>query len=101
DIPRPIARMCGYLLAGALVEAGDLAAAEQACADTLAQARDAGDLYVLGQVLPVMADLDLRAGRATGAAAHLREAAQIALPAGMWLTILNILDACGYLSAGT
>ena len=57
-IPRPAARVCGYLLAAFLAEAGDLAAAEQACAATLAQARDAGDLYALGMVLPVMADLD-------------------------------------------
>ena len=85
DIPGTAARVCGYLLAGALAEAGDLAAAEQACAATLAQARDAGDLYTLGGLLPIMADLDLRAGRAGDAAAHLREAAQIALQTGIWL----------------
>ena len=64
DIPGTAARLCGYLLAAALAEAGDLAAAEQACAATLAQARDAGDMYSLGGLLPIMADLDLRAGRA-------------------------------------
>ena len=101
DIPGTAARVCGYLLAAVLAEAGDLAAAEQACAATLAQARDAGDLYTLGEVLPVMADLDLRAGRAGDAAAHLREAAQIALQTGAWLTILNVLDGCGYLCAAT
>ena len=47
-------------LAAFLAEAGDLAAAGQACADTLAQARDAGDLYALGMLLPAMAALDLR-----------------------------------------
>jgi hypothetical protein len=36
--------VCGHLLAAFLAEAGDLAAAEEACAATLAQARDAGDL---------------------------------------------------------
>ena len=101
DIPGTAARLCGYLLAGALADAGDLAAAEQACAATLAQARDAGDLYSLGELLTIMADLDLRAGRAGDAAAHLREAAQIALPVGLWLTILNVLDRCGYLCAAT
>ena len=54
----------------------------QACAATLAQARDAGDLYALGMLLPVMADLDVRAGRPGDAAARLREAAQIALQTG-------------------
>ena len=97
DIPRPTARVCGYLL----TEAGGLPAAEQACTDTLAQARDAGDLSNLGQTLPVMADVDLQAGRATGAAAHLREAAQIALQTGIWFTMLNVLEGCGFLCAAT
>ena len=44
DIPGSAARVCGYLLAVALDEAGDLAAAEQAGAATLARARDAGDV---------------------------------------------------------
>jgi DNA-binding CsgD family transcriptional regulator len=93
--------MCGCLLAEALAEAGDLAAAEQACAATRARARDAGDMYRLGELLPVMADLDLRAGRTGDGAAHLREAAQIALQTGIWSTILNVLYLCGYLCAAT
>jgi DNA-binding CsgD family transcriptional regulator len=101
DIPGTPARMCGYLLAGALAEAGDLAAAGQACTATLAQARNAGDLFTLDAVLPVMADLDLAAGRVGNAAAHLREAVQIALQTGDWGTILNVSYGCGYLCAAT
>jgi predicted ATPase/DNA-binding CsgD family transcriptional regulator len=100
-IPRPAARVCGCQLAAFLAEAGDLAAAEQACAATLAQARDVGDLYALGMVLPVMADLDVRVGRPGDAAAHLREAAQIALQAGAWFVTLNVLEDCGHLCAAT
>jgi predicted ATPase/DNA-binding CsgD family transcriptional regulator len=100
-ISRAAARVCGYLLAAVLAEAEDLAAAGQACAATLAQAREVGDLNSLGAVLPVLADLDLRAGRPADAAAHLHETAQIALPAGMWLTILNVLHGCGHLCAAT
>jgi DNA-binding CsgD family transcriptional regulator len=85
----------------ALAEAGDLAAAEQADAATLAQARDAGDMSNLVELLRVMADLDLRAGRTGDAAAHLREAAQSALSAGAWLVLLNVLEACGHLCAAT
>ena len=48
-----------------------------------------------------MADLDLRAGRAADAAAHLREAAQIALQTGIWFTMLVVLEGCGYLCAAT
>jgi predicted ATPase len=100
-IPRRAARMCGYLLAAFLGDAGDLAAAEQGCAATLAQARDAGDLNALNSVLPLMADLDLQAGRAGDAAAHLREAAQLALRTGAWSAALNALNGCGHLCAGT
>ena len=99
-IPRSAARICGCLLTSYLAWAGDLAAAEQAGAATLAQARDAGDLYALGTLLPVMADLDVQAGRAGDAAAHLREAAQLSLQTGSW-SALNVLDGCGHLCAIT
>jgi predicted ATPase/DNA-binding CsgD family transcriptional regulator len=101
DIPGRAARACGRLLAEMLAEAGDLAAAEQARAATLAQVRDAGDLNSLGELLAVIADADLRAGRAADAAAHLRKAAQIALQTGVWFTILNVLEGCGHLCAAT
>jgi predicted ATPase/DNA-binding CsgD family transcriptional regulator len=100
-IPRLTARMCGHLLAAFLADAGDLAAAGQACAAALTEARDAGDLFALDWVLPVMADLDLRSGRAGDAAAHLREAAQFALRTGAWLAALNALNGCGHLCAAT
>jgi hypothetical protein len=95
DIPGRATRACGRLLAEVLAEAGDLAAAEQARAATLAQVQDAGDLNSLGELLAVIADADLRAGRAADAAAHLREAAQIALQTGTWFTILHVLEGCG------
>jgi non-specific serine/threonine protein kinase len=101
DIPDAALRGLGYLLADALAGAGDLPAAEQACAATLAQARDAGDLILLGDLLRIMAGLDLRAGRTGDAAAHLREAAQLSLQTGAWLMTLNVLEGCGYLCAAT
>jgi len=84
-----------------LAKTGDLAAAEQACAATLAQAQDAGDLYALSVVLPVIADLDLRSGRFGDAASHLREAAQITLQTAAWVDMLNVLKGCGHLCAAT
>ena len=48
-----------------------------------------------------MAILDLRAGRTEDAAAHLREALQIAARTGGRLELLNGLDCCGYLCAAT
>ena len=95
DIPGTAARLCGFLLAGVLAEAGDLAVAGQACAAALAGARDAGDVYTLVMLLPMMADLDLRAGRTGEAAACLHEAAQIALQTGLWFMIMNVLEAAG------
>jgi DNA-binding CsgD family transcriptional regulator len=58
-------------------------------------------MHGLGELLPMMADLDLRAGRTDDAAARLREAAQIGLQTGTWSAILNILYLCGYLCAAT
>ena len=52
-IPGVTARLCGYMLAGVLIEAGDLAAAEPVCAAALAQAREAGDLLNLGDLLQI------------------------------------------------
>jgi DNA-binding CsgD family transcriptional regulator len=101
DIPDTDLRAHGYLLAGVLTAAGDLAAAGQACAATLAQARDAGDLVILGDLLRIMAELDLRADRTGDAAAHLREAAQLSLQTGAWLMTLNVLEDCGHLCAAT
>jgi predicted ATPase/DNA-binding CsgD family transcriptional regulator len=100
-VPRPSARVYGSQLAAFLAEAGDLAAAEQACAATLTQARDAGDLYALGMVLPVMADLEMQAGRLGDVTALLREAAQLSLRTGVWFAALNVLDSCAYLCAAT
>ena len=84
-----------------LTEAGDLAAAERSCAAGLARSRDAGDLRNLASLLTQMAILDLQAGRVEDAAAHLREALQIAARTGGRVELLNGLDCCGYLCAAT
>ena len=49
----------------------------------------------------LMADLDLRSGRTGEAAAHLREAAVVALRTGAWFAALNALNGCGHLCAAT
>jgi DNA-binding CsgD family transcriptional regulator len=50
---------------------------------------------------PLLADLDLRAGRTQDAAQHLREAVQVILRTGGWFDEGNILETCGYLCAAT
>ncbi len=99
DIPASIARTCGMFLAQVLVDTDDFAAAELVCADGLAASRDAGDLVNQQSLLARMTPLDLRAGRADDAAAHLQEALQLALRTGLLPAFY--LDNCGHLCAAT
>ena len=99
NIPASIARACSVWLTEVLIQADDFAAAERVCADGLAASRNAGDLANLPTLLARMALLDLRARRAEDAAAHLREAFQLALRTGFWLAYY--LDCCGHLCAAT
>jgi predicted ATPase/DNA-binding CsgD family transcriptional regulator len=84
-----------------LTETGDLAGAEQACAAGLASCREVGDLANLSGQLWNRTILDLRAGRADAAAAHLGEQLQIAVQTGMLPSLMAGLDCCGHLCAAT
>ena len=97
----PTARVCGHTLTTVLIEVGDLAAAERTCAAGLAGARDAGDVWSLGNLLEKMVVLDLASGRYAAAALHLREALQTALRTGVRRKVIEDLDCCGYLCAWT
>jgi predicted ATPase/DNA-binding CsgD family transcriptional regulator len=97
----PVARVCDHILATVLIEVGDLAAAERTCAAGLAGARDAGDLWSLGNLLEKTVVLDLISERYADAALHLREALQTALRAGVHRKVIEDLDCCGYLCAWT
>jgi predicted ATPase/DNA-binding CsgD family transcriptional regulator len=99
DVPPTIARDCRVALTKVLIQAGDFAAAERVCAATLGWSRDAGDLLHLQDLLPQMMLLELRAGRVQDAAAHLREAVQLAVRAGT--RVPWCLDYCGHLCAAT
>jgi predicted ATPase/DNA-binding CsgD family transcriptional regulator len=101
DVPGWYVRWAGNVLTGTLVMAGDLAAADQVCAATLAQARDVGHVGNQWMLLPWMVILDLHAGRVKDAAAHLREGLQLCLRTGGQSELLNCLDCCGYLCAQT
>jgi predicted ATPase/DNA-binding CsgD family transcriptional regulator len=101
DLHGPMARVCGHILTTVLIAAGDPAAAERICAAGLARARDAGDLWNLGNLLEKMVVLDLGSERFEDAAAHLREGLQTALRTGSRARLLDDLDCCGYLCALT
>jgi len=100
-MPGTIARSGPQIIIGVLMDAGDLAAAEGACAAALAWCRDAGDLLNLPWMLMVMADLDVQAGRFQDAAAHLREGLQITMRGGDFLNVADGLWPCGLLCAAT
>jgi predicted ATPase/DNA-binding CsgD family transcriptional regulator len=100
-IPGWIARQCTRLLAEALGDAGEAAAAQRYCADALASARQAGAVYDQGDCLGTMAWLDVRAGRLAAAAAHLREALELYSQTTASLLLANCLDTCGDLCAAT
>jgi DNA-binding CsgD family transcriptional regulator len=100
-VPGWYVRWSAYVLTGTLVMAEDLAAAGKVCASALARSRDAGDVVNQWFLLPWMVILDLHAGRAQDAAAHLREGLQISLRTGGRYDLLNCLDGCGYLCAET
>jgi predicted ATPase/DNA-binding CsgD family transcriptional regulator len=97
----PTARVCSHILTTVLIATDDPAAAERVCAAGLAQARDTGDLWSLGNMLEKMVVLDLGSGRFEDAAAHLREGLQTALRTGVRARLIDDLDCCGYLCAMT
>jgi predicted ATPase/class 3 adenylate cyclase/DNA-binding CsgD family transcriptional regulator len=99
DIPGWIARGSGSIMTAALIDVGDLAAAERMGEAGLALARDAGDLGILPGLLIRMATVDLRAGRIEAATSRLREALQLAAQSSGQTAALRCLDCCGYLCA--
>ncbi|MGH3176888.1 MAG: response regulator transcription factor, partial [Streptosporangiaceae bacterium] len=101
EIAGGLYRALSSFIAMILTEAGELAEAEQACAVGLASCRDVGDLANLSSLLWHQAILDLRAGRAADAAAHLREQLQVAMRTGMRGALMTGLDCCGHLCAAT
>jgi non-specific serine/threonine protein kinase len=94
-------RGLSQIVTGVLAEAGDLAAAEQACAAAVASCRDVGDLANLCGALWHRTILDLRTGRIDDAPAHLRELLQIATQTGLRPLLPAGLDCCGHLCAAT
>jgi DNA-binding CsgD family transcriptional regulator/tetratricopeptide (TPR) repeat protein len=89
------------VLIGALMRAGDLAAAESAAAAALARCRDTSDMFNLPYLLMMMADLDMEVGRFQDAAAHAREGLQIALRVGDLWKVGGGLWACADVCAAT
>ena len=101
EVPGVTARSGSHVMMAALMDAGDLAAAESACAEALAWCRDTGDVFDLPPLLVSMADLDLRAGHIQDAATRLHEGLQIAMRTGYWFTVVGGLWTCALLCTAT
>jgi len=92
-------RFTGHFFTAILMESGDIAAARRSAADSLAWAREAGDLSRQASGLAFMADLDLRTGDIEEAGKHLRAATEMSVRSGEQDRLLGCLDLCGYLCA--
>ena len=101
DIPGFATRNWSCIMTHLLTGAGDLAAAEATCAAGLARAREADDLWTISNLLNFMAEVDLEANRIQDAAAHLREALQIATRTGGGFEVRNGLIGCAWLCTAT
>jgi DNA-binding CsgD family transcriptional regulator len=101
DIPGTLVRLRSGILAEALVQADDLAAAGRVSAARLARSQDAGDL---GEPAG-LAGADGVLGPASGPHRRRRRtpqrALQIELRAGLRMNLLDALDLCGHLCAQT
>ena len=101
DLPGWVGRGCVRVMAAALLEAGQAASARRSCADGLARAREAGDLWDQAEFLFFMAELDLEAGHMPEAETCLREALRLAVQVGDKLRLTDCLDVCGLICAAT
>jgi DNA-binding CsgD family transcriptional regulator/tetratricopeptide (TPR) repeat protein len=90
-------RFTGPFIIEVLLESGDLATARRSLADSLAWARETGDLVAQASVMLLMADLDLRAGELAQSGRHLREAFETSLRTGPLLP--SRLDLLAHLCA--
>jgi DNA-binding CsgD family transcriptional regulator len=92
-------RFTGPFIIEVLLESGDLTAARRSLDDSLAWARETGDLVAQASVMLLMADLDLRAGDLARSGRHLREAIEAGLRTGPLPRLLPRLDLLGHLCA--
>jgi predicted ATPase/DNA-binding CsgD family transcriptional regulator len=101
DFAGAVQRGLGQIITMVLAEAGDMAAAEEACTAGLASSREIGDLTSLAGQLWNRAILDLKAHRTGDAAAHLHEELEIATRTAVRPMVLAGLDCCGHLCVAT
>ena len=100
-IPGWVLRECALLMAITLTEVGEATDAQRYCADALAMAQQAGSVLDQGELLRIMADLDILTDQLPEAREHLREAIDVCSRTGYSVVLPDCLDSCGYLCAAT
>jgi len=90
-------RFTGPFIIETLLESGDLTAARRSLTDSLAWARETGDLIGQASFMLLTADLDLRAGDLASSGRHLREAIEASFRTGSFTRLLPRLDLLGHL----
>jgi predicted ATPase/DNA-binding CsgD family transcriptional regulator len=86
-----VARNCRFRLARALIETGEVAAAQHTCAEMLISARAVGDLPFEAQVMHVLTLADMRAGQLAAAWEHLGIALRLSTRSRRQLVIRTCL----------
>ena len=98
-VPSWIGRGFNMVVAEALGEVGQAAAAQRFCAEALRLAREAEAPYDQGDCLRLMARLDLLTGRLTEAQRHLHEALRASAQLSDGVLLISCLEVCGDLCA--
>ncbi len=92
-------RFTGPFIIEVLLESGDLAVARRSLADSVAWAREIGNVWTLASYLKLSADLELRAGNLAEAGRQLREAVETGLKTGSSDRMLPRLDLVAHVCA--
>lgn len=98
-IPGDLARGWNVFLTGFLLETGDLAGAQQSCAEGLTRAREAGDLLSEAEFSLLGARLGAESGRLVEAGPPLRDAIALATLINDQMTLIECLTIAGRICA--
>jgi predicted ATPase/DNA-binding CsgD family transcriptional regulator len=98
-IPGDLARGWNVFLTGFLLETGDLAGAQQSCAEGLTRAREAGDLLSEAEFSLLGARLGVESGRLVEAGPPLRDAIALATLINDQMTLIECLTIAGRICA--
>jgi DNA-binding CsgD family transcriptional regulator/tetratricopeptide (TPR) repeat protein len=98
-VPGWVSRSCDLALTQVLLNAGELDAAAARCDHLLAQSSETGDVSDHADALLHLASLALKANDSPSCAVHLAAALELADRCGALLTLIDVVEKCGYYCA--